>query len=1068
MIAVRIPKEIREYKEKILIGLTLRQMFASVLALGICVPLYLYGKRYINEEIIAWLVMIIALPLAGIGFVKINGMPFEKAIVSIFKSEFLYPKKRVYRSNNCFKKWEKAADEEYISQLSNKQKKQLKKFKIESSFERIFLMLEAEEKGIELTKDDLSDDNILTVRTKKPNISGGGNPKKPKKDEDEKVNEIKSSLQLKAEEIKNKQTADPHYVPSDKERKILLKYAEREQKIRRAEIIKGTAATQKTNFKMEKRRTVKTAIPKTTQQSIPFIADYEEGLFEVEPGKYSKTYKIKDINYSTSKEEEQVNIFCKWGEFLNSFSEDYNMAVTVNNRVISKEQQEESFLYPIRNDEYDIHRTEYNKIIRKQISAGRNDIQQQKYITITIEAETPYEALIHFRKTDIEVLKNLKRIGSKGKVLTTDERLALMHDIYRQGRAGELKVDYDFIKEQGISSKDYIAPSSFEFMKNYFKIEDQFCRCMYLNNLPSSLADDFFSEFVEADFPMITTLAIKPIAEDKALRLVKKSLTGMEANKIEQEKKAVRAGYSPDQISHELSYSLQQANELLDDVQNKNQKLFYVTIGVMVCGKTMEELEYNCKSLIGKAKKKTCQLQRFDWQQEEAYKVIVPMGYTPDGKVFVERTLTTESTSIFMPFESQELLQPGGFYYGLNQISHNLIMCNRKLMKTPSGFVLGSSGSGKSFAIKREILNVLLNDSETSIIVIDPENEYGTFAKAFGGSVIKISSDTNNFINPMDMGKDYGLDEDDESELIDIDTKKTKALKKKSEYIISIIEKMISTESSKDTSTITPIQKTIVDRCVQRCYQEYLDNDFNKKYQPTLHDLQIEFDNESAASEEGRTIAEAVEYYTRGTMDIFSHATNINFDNRLVVFNVRDLGDQLRQIALIIIFDYIWNRMIENKNNNVRTYLYCDEIHVMFESYYSAYFLKQLFKRGRKYGLVITGITQNVEDLLSSNMARGMIGNSDFILMLSQAPEDLKILSKMLNISDSQMDFVSFADAGSGLLFAENTLVPFVDRFPEDSYLYKLMSTNFDEKTSSEEILNYVQELINEQKVSQQ
>lgn len=411
-----------------------------------------------------------------------------------------------------------------------------------------------------------------------------------------------------------------------------------------------------------------------------------------------------------------------------------------------------------------------------------------------------------------------------------------------------------------------------------------------------------------------------------------------------------------------------------------------------------------------------------------------------------------------MPFSNQELFQRGGYYYGLNQISHNLVIVNRLKMKTPSGFVLGTSGSGKSFATKREILNVLLHDSETGILIIDPENEYGDFCRAFGGTVLKVSADSNVHINPMDMTEDYGLDEDD-GEDTPLSVKKEKAMKKKSDYIMSIVERMISVGNNGDSTNITPVQKTIVDRCVYRCYKNFLDHDFDPQYMPTLIDLQDELDKEKDSAD-GRAVAEGVEYYTRGSMDVFAHKTNIDVDNRLVVFNVRDLGDQLRQIALIIVFDFIWNRMIENKNKGVRTYCYCDEIHVMFQSYYSANFLKQLYKRGRKYGLCITGLTQNVEDLLKSEQARGMIGNSDFIMMLNQNSEDLKLLAGMLSISETQMGFVMGADAGSGLLFAEKVVVPFVDRFPADSYLYKLMSTKFGEDMSAAEIQKQINSLM--------
>ncbi len=1055
MIAVRLPEEIRKYKEKIALGLTFRQLVSTGLALGICVPLYIWGCKYVNEEIVSWIVMLIALPCAGLGFFKRNGMVFEKFVAVVLKFEFLLPKKRKYKINNYFKEWQDLA----IKEDANKQAKRGiraltdKIFGVnedyDASLERAYLMTEAENQDLPVDYSTLNS-KLLTVRT-------GGPGKKPKKGKSDKKMETdtnktinKSSLQLKAEAIKAKQAADPYYLISSSERSILTKWAKLQEQKRIAEINKGKKAISSKNKKMEKRRTLRTTIPRSTQQSIPYVADYEEGLFEVEPNKFSKSYFIKDITYKVAKEEEQVNIFCKYGEFLNYFSEDMNVAVCIDNRIVSMKEQEKMVYYPLKGDNYDTHRKEYNQILKRQLMAGRNDIQQYKYITVTIDCDTPYEALMRFHKIDSEVISNLKKIGSNAKVMTTDERLALLHDKFRKGREGELRIDYDFIKEQGLSSKDYIAPSSFMFEKNYFMIEDEYYRCMYLTNLPASLTDEFLSELVDCEFPLIATKNIQPVAQEKALRLVKKQLTGMEANKIEAEKKAVRAGYSPETISHDLKQSLRQAEELLDDMINKNQKMFFVTITLMVNGKTLSELDENCRLLQGKARKYTCQLLTLDWQQEDAFKLTLPVGITPK-RLSVDRALTTESTSIFIPFASQELFQAGGFYYGLNQISRNLILCNRTKMKTPSGFLLGSSGSGKSFATKREILNVLLNDDKTGVLVIDPENEYGGFARAFGGSVISISADSDNYINPFDMALDYGLDEEDDTN-IDIANKKTKALQKKSDYIMSIVECMMISGNDK-VSTITPQQKTIVDRCVRRTYKDYLDHNFDEAYLPTLLEFQNELDKEKSLSEDGRLLAEGIEYYTKGSMSLFAHKTNVEYNNRFVVFNVRDLGKQLKQIALLIVLDFIWNRMISNFQAGIRTYCYVDEIHVLFHNDSSALFILQLYKRGRKYGLVITGITQDVEDLLKSDLARGMIANSDFIMMMNQSAENLKILTPMLGISEAQTSYVKWAEEGCGLLFAENTIIPFEDKFPNDSYLYKLMSTKFGEISKDEEKL---------------
>lgn len=1062
MIAVRIPEEIRKYKEKIAFGLTARQLICTILTLFICVPLYMLGRKYIPDDILAWLIIGIAVPLEALGFLKINGMPMEKYAIAAFKFEVLYPRKRKFKTENVWREWQNMAIKEEIPKGYMEKAGYLKKKK-DIREERTFLLMEAEKNGVlkysinpekeNVTDFDINKQKLLTVRT-------GGSGKKPKKDKKnvQKLNK-KTKLQLQAEEIEKKIKENPQYVRTKKEEKILIKWNNYKLNLRKKEIQEGKKQIKKKAKVMGKRRTAKTVIPNTTQRSIPYIADYDEGVFEVKPNKYSKMYRLKDINYRTGHDEEQIAIFVKLGEFLNYFSEEMRFAFVIDNRVVSKAEQERKVFKQPKNDKYNVHRNEYNKILRSQIIAGRNDMQLQKFITVTIDADNPIDALLRFHKIDAEIITNLRRIGSDGEVLTTDERLEYYHDKLRRGREGDFQIDYEFIKSQGISSKDYIAPSLMQFNRKDFQIEDDYYRILFLNNLPASLQDEFLSDLCDNDFPLTTTLSIEPVAQDKALRIVKKQLTGIETNKIDAEKRAIRAGYSPETIQHSIKDAHAQAEALYDDMLNKNQKMFFVTITLMVHGSSKEELEQNCSILISKARKYTTQLQVLTEQQEEGYKITLPFGYT-SKELCVERALTTESTSIFMPFSNQELFQVGGFYYGLNQISQNLVMVNRTKMKTPSGFVLGSSGSGKSFATKREILNVLLDDDKTNILIIDPENEYGDFCRAFDGTVLKISPTSDTYINPMDMPPDYGLDEDDDSEKTPLGIKKEKALTKKSDYIMSIVERMISAGGNENVTSITPQQRTLVDQCVCAAYKDYLDNDFNTDYMPTLLDFQEELDKRKNESKDNQDVADGVAYYTRGSMNVFSHKTNVHIENRLVVFNVRDLGQALRQIGLLIVFDFIWNRMVENKNRKVRTYCYCDEIHTMFKSYYSADYLNQLYKRGRKYGLVITGITQDVEDLLRSEKAKGMISNSDFIMMLNQSSENLNQLAKMLNISEMQTGFVKGADAGSGLLFAEKIIVPFRDRFPEESYLYKLMSTKFDEDKSKEEIEREIAEII--------
>ena len=1071
-ISVRVPDEVRTYKEKLMFGLTARQLICTVLAVGICAPLYYFGRKTLPEDVISWVVILIALPLLAIGFIRIQGLPMEKYAVAWFKFNWLYPRKRIYRTENVYRDIERRAKKAEIPTKSKK-RKALEAQRKQENLERMALLAEAEENGTMIysldpktrQKGDYDPyaEELLTVR--KGSSSSGGKKNDDKKKKSVKK-EKKSSTQLRAEAVEAKIKDNPEYIPTKKDQKALQSWRTMQDAKRRKEIQKRIQTHKKKNAKMVKRRVAKTTIPKTVQKSIPIIADYEEGIFEVQPNKYSKQYRIRDINYKIQQYEEGVTAFVRLAEFHNYFSEDVHYQLVIDKRVVSKAEQERRIFYQYCGDKYDKHRREFNnKVLRRAIVRGRNDMQKEIYLVVTIDADDPYSALLQFHKIDNDVIMNMRRVGSDAEPFSTDERLAYFHDKFRRGREGELHIDYEWIKENGISSLDEIAPSFMMFDKKEMQIEDYYYRTMYLTNIPASLSDEAFTELGENDFPTTLSLSVMPLAQDKALKLVRKQMTGIEMNKIDAEKRAIKAGYNPETIQHSIKDNYAHITETYDDMLNKNQKLFFVNITVCVGGETLEELDENCKVVMSKARKYTCQLNTFTIQQEEAWKTTLPFGYIAK-ETAVDRSLTTEALAVFMPFSSQELFQLGGFYYGLNAVSHNLVIVNRTKMKTPSGFVLGSSGSGKSFACKREILAVLLSDDKTGILIIDPENEYGDFCRAFGGEVIKISPSSPNYINPLDMPLEYGLEDDETIETVSIDDAKEKALKKKSDYIVSIIEAMITKSRGYSAeSEITAQQRTIIDRALRNTYSEYMKSDFNPAMLPTLEQLQDALDREAGgmnASVDAKNLAEGVEYYTRGSMDMFSHKTNVNLNNRLVVFNIRDLGGQLKQIGLTIIFDFIWNKMIENKNKGVRTYCYCDEIHVMFKSYTSADYLNQLYKRGRKYGLVVTGITQNVRDLLKSDMAQGMLGNSDFIMMLNQNADDLELLTQLLHISDAQKLFVTGAKAGDGLLFAEKLIVPFTDEFPKDSYLYSLMSTAFGENMSSDEVNQIIAELLGE------
>ena len=927
MIQIVIPKDIREYKEKVFLGLTFRQAASTVGALAVGIPLHLIGKHYLNEEILPLLIVLICAPIVACGFVTMNGMTFEKFLAAMVIKFFKFPVKRLYKSKN---KWRRDLNKLYPEKVLNKKEKKLK---AEASFEKLFLCLEAEENGEELKMADIKNSDLLTVKIKEK-------AEKLKKETAKKKSSSKNSkfdkLKSQADEIMDKQNADPEYVPTKKEGVILRKYNNAVLKNRKEVLKDGVKDIKKKNSKMENRKKAKTFIPKSAQDTLPYLTDYDNGLFEVEEGVYSKCYRLKDVNFTDIKEEEQEQIFVRWGEFLNFFSEDIYLSITIDNRIVSESEMLENVHYRMRNDDFDVHRKEYNHVMDLAVAKSKKNIRQEKMFTLALKADSPFEAEMKFMRMENAIQKNLTPMGSNAKLMSTTERLELLHDKFRKGREGTFRINYSFLERQGLSSKDYVAPTSFSKMdkKDHFKIDDGFYRCLYVSNLPASLSTDFIQEFVDVDFPLMTTICIEPIASDKTLKMVGRNYASMKNDEIKYEKRAAKSGYSKAFLPPNLERSLDQAAELMDFIQNKSQKMFFVTLCCMVYGQTKELLDENCSMVMNVARKYTCQMSSFDYQQEEAMKITFPMGISPRGKTYVDKTMTTEAASLFLPFNSTELYHKHGFYYGINQASNNIILCDRTQFKTPSGFVLGSAGSGKSFAVKREIFNVLFRDDETSVIVIDPESEYVDFCEIFMGVPITVSPGSDVHINPMDMSENYGLDATDDVIATPLEMKKKKALVKKSDYIMSIVQSMM--QDANGYVSITPAQKTIIDRAVQNAYKEYLDHNFDLNYLPTLKDLYSEIQAMRLTAEGAAEIADGIDYYINGSMGVFADYSNVDYNNRFVVFNIKELGEQLRQIALLIILDFIWDKMSTNYSAGRRTYAYADEIHVLFRNDFAA------------------------------------------------------------------------------------------------------------------------------------
>ncbi|WP_068612499.1 VirB4-like conjugal transfer ATPase, CD1110 family [Paenibacillus tuaregi] len=774
-------------------------------------------------------------------------------------------------------------------------------------------------------------------------------------------------------------------------------------------------------FKRKKEAKKKVRIPKSTQQSIPYQRAYEDGILQHGKNRYSKTFSFRDINYQVGKQEDQEEVFAKYCEFLNFFDNSIDLQVTIVNKNFDKADFEEKLIVKSREDELEPFRAEYNAMLKKKIIGGKNEIKKEKFITISLESANVEEARNSFVRMESETQNVFKRMGSSILGLDLDQRLELLHDIYRMGQEGHFRYDPAEHGRKGLGTKDLIAPDGLTFKRDHMIIGDKFARAIYIKDLPTFLNDKFLSDISDFSFNVMLSMNIKSVDSYKALRIVKKQITGMEANKIEYQKRSLKNGYLEAFIPHELKHSLEEAKELLDDLINKNQKMFLTNIVIVHFADDLDSLNKDGKEIVAIANKFLCQVGTLHYQQEDSLNSCIPYGL---NLIKASRTLTTESTAIFMPFTNQELFQENGMYYGLNAVSRNLIMFNRLSLKNPNGFILGTPGSGKSFAAKREMINVLLN-TDDDVIIIDPEREYTRLVSNFKGEVIHISAGSKNYINPLDMTMDYA-DEDD-------------PLLLKSDFILSLCEVIVGGRYG-----LTPREKSIIDRCLKLTYHDYLQT-FDPKDVPTLYNFYEQL--KAQDDDEATQLATALELYVKGNLSVFSNKTNININNRFVCFDIKDLGKQLKTMGMLIVLDQVWNRITLNRSKGKRTWIYMDEIYLLFANEYSANFLFELYKRARKWGGVPTGITQNVEDLLKSELARRMLSNSDFLMMLNQAPSDRNELAELLNISDTQLSYVTNADSGQGLLFVGNGIIPFKDEFPRNTKLYNMMTTKVEEVT---------------------
>lgn len=763
-------------------------------------------------------------------------------------------------------------------------------------------------------------------------------------------------------------------------------------------------------------------VPQTAQQSIPFDRMFPDGICRVGLDYYTKTVQFQDINYQLAQQEDKTEIFEEWCAFLNFFDSSVKFQLSFENMATDVSDFEKSIKISHKNDGFDDVRDEYSEVLLHQMEAGNNGLTKTKYLTFGINAESMKTAKPRLIHIETDILNNFKRLGVQAKSLNSSERLELMHRQFHIGDDAKFHFDWKYLTGSGLSVKDFIAPSSFAFPTGrYFQIGDMYGCMSFLSIDASDISDRLLADFLSMESSQIVTMHIQSVDQNEAIKTIKHTITELDRSKIEEQKKAVRAGYDMDIIPSDLATYGKDAKALLKELQSQNERMFLLTFLVMNTGKTKQELENNVFQATSIAQKHNCNLVRLDYQQEQGLMSTLPLA---NNLIEIQRGMTTSSTAIFVPFTTQELFQSGdeALYYGLNALSNNMIMVDRKKLKNPNALILGTPGSGKSFSAKREIANSFLV-TDDDIIISDPESEYSPLVARFGGQVIKISPTSDQFINPMDINMNYSDDDN--------------PIALKADFILSLCELIVGNKDG-----LRPVEKTVIDRCIRQIYQKYFENP-GPENMPILGDL---YQALLAQEEpEAKHVATALEIYVSGSLNVFNHRTNVELTNRLVCYDIKDLGKQLKKIGMLVVQDQVWGRVTENRSQGRSTRYYMDEMHLLLREDQTAAYTVEIWKRFRKWGGIPTGITQNVKDLLASKEVENIFENSDFIYMLNQAVGDRQILAKQLNISPHQLSYVTHSGEGEGLLFYGNVILPFVDRFPTNTELYHIMTTRLSE-----------------------
>ena len=758
----------------------------------------------------------------------------------------------------------------------------------------------------------------------------------------------------------------------------------------------------------------KKTVPNKAQDIIPIDVIYEDGIFRSGERQFSRSFCFTDINYAVAGQEERKSLFIKYRDILNSLDSSAVTKFTVNNRRIDRKKLASEILIPKRKDGLDEYRREYNSMLMIK-TIGSGSVVQDKYLTVTAFKDNVDDARRYFARIESELSSQFSRLGSKLIPMSTEERLKVFYDFYRMGEESDFAFDLKAAMQKGHSFKDYISPDSVEIEGDHFKVGEKYGRVLFLKEYARFINDTFVTELTSLNRNLMLSIDMIAVPTDEAVREVESKMLGVETNVANWQRRQNANNNFSAVIPYDMEQQRKETREFLEDLTARDQRMIFAVITMVHVADSLKQLDEDTETIMTTARSRMCQLSVLKYQQMEGLNTVLPAGVRD---ISLTRTFTSESLAAFNMFNVQEVFHKSGIFYGVNSISKNLIMADRMSLMNGNSFVLGVSGSGKSFITKEELAAGILTHPDVDYIIVDPEREFGPLISALGGEIIKISSTSPMHINAMDINEDYG----DGSNPVIL----------KSEFVLSLCEQLMG------GMNLGAKQKSIIDRCTANVYREYQARGFLGKA-PTLVDFHAELLRQ--AEPEAEDIALAIELFTNGSLNTFAKATNVDTENRIISYDIRDLGKQLMPIGMLVVLDSIFNRITKNRMRGRRTFVYLDEVYLLFQYEYSANFLFTLWKRVRKYGAFCTGITQNISDLLQSHTARTMLANSEFLILLNQAPTDRQELAKLINISEEQMRYISDADVGCGLMKVGADIIPFKNRFPENTKLYKLMTS---------------------------